>query len=116
APGGAPQQMLAVVTSSSNSRSSGKPSPRSALRSIDRRWAVKPLLESFMAPGFEFGGGDRHELDSIAGTDREITGLRVGDAKRSCPKQMPAAGRFGRVDRGLAAGGRDRPGHDAKPR
>ena len=75
-----------------------------------------PLLEPFMAPALEFRGGDRLEPDSIAGPDREVTVFGIGDAKRCCPQQVPAAGRLDGIDGRLPAGDGDRARRHPQPR
>ena len=69
-----------------------------------------------MASGLEFLGRDRPEPDAVAGADREITLVQVDDAQGRPAEQVPAAGRLGGIDPGLAARDRHRAGRHAEPR
>ena len=97
-------------------RSLGKPSPRSAFRSIDPAVSRRmPFAEPFMTSALEFGGRDRLEPDSIAGPDREVTAFGIGDAKRRRSQQVPAAGRLDGIDGRLPAGDGDRARRHPEP-
>src|SRR5262249_49728319 len=100
--------MLAELTSPSRARSLGKPSPRSAFKSIDPRGSVGPFLDAFMASGLEFGHRDRLETDSITPSGREVPVLGRCAAKRRCPEEMPTAWRLAGIDAGLPSGDGDR--------
>ena len=108
-PACAPQQMLAEVTRSRSASSQGKPSPRSAFRSI--------------VVG-RHRGSPRRSRELVAasmGTNRRRSPARIGkwplstshDAQRRPAEQVPAAGRLARVDRGLPADDGHRAGRDA---